>query len=69
MHSDVLQEEVFLPTKRNIQGGIVRTLVAETKKDKEKKRVQKVVNESSLDVDLAKAIEVRHHVFFLGGVS
>lgn len=53
-----LLEEVFLPAKRNIQGGIVRTLVAETKKDKEKRRVQKVVNESSLDVDLAKAIEV-----------
>jgi len=51
-------EEVFLPAKRNIQGGIVRTLVAETRKDKEKRRVQKVVNESSLDVDLAKAIEV-----------
>lgn len=36
----------------------MRTLVAEAKKEKEKKRVQKVVTEASLDVDLAKAIEV-----------
>jgi hypothetical protein len=48
-----------LPQKRNYQGGVVRALVAEAKKEKEKKRVQKVVTEASLDVDLAKAIEVR----------
>lgn len=51
-------EEVFLPQKRNYQGGVVRTIVTDAKKDKEKKRVQKVVAEASLDVDLAKAIEV-----------
>jgi hypothetical protein len=51
-------EEVFLPQKRNYQGGVVRIIVADAKKDKEKKRVQKVVAEASLDVDLAKAIEV-----------
>ncbi|KIM19627.1 hypothetical protein M408DRAFT_334323 [Serendipita vermifera MAFF 305830] len=52
-------QEVFLPQKRTFQGGIVQTLVAEAKKEKEKKRVQKVVTEASLDVDLAKAIELR----------
>ena len=59
MRSDLPPEEVFLPQKRNYQGGVVRALVAEAKKEKEKKRVQKVVTEASLDVDLAKAIEVR----------
>jgi hypothetical protein len=39
----------------------VRALVAEARKEKEKKRVQKVVTEASLDVDLAKAIEVRQN--------
>ncbi|CAG7847620.1 Putative transcription initiation factor TFIID 111 kDa subunit AltName: Full=TAFII-111; AltName: Full=TBP-associated factor 111 kDa [Serendipita indica DSM 11827] len=52
-------QEVFLPQKRNYQGGVVRALVTETKKEKEKKRVQKVVTEASLDADLAKAIELR----------
>ncbi|PVF94488.1 hypothetical protein CPB86DRAFT_876346 [Serendipita vermifera] len=52
-------QEVFLPQKRGVQGGVVRTLVSEAKKEKEKKRVQKVVTEASLDVDLAKAIELR----------
>ncbi|KAG8834348.1 hypothetical protein FRC17_009116 [Serendipita sp. 399] len=52
-------QENFLPQKRTVQGGIVQALVSEAKKEKEKKRVQKVVTEASLDVDLAKAIELR----------
>lgn len=50
-------EETY-PARKSAQSGFVRIVAAEALKEKEKKRVQKVVVESSLDADLEQALEV-----------
>lgn len=44
--------------RRPANTALVRTIVAEAIKDKEKKRVQRVITDSSLDTDLQRALEV-----------